>query len=198
VAKQRSELVLIGPVCVGKSSVAARLSEVYGLAHHDLDTEVRTYYDHSPYFDAATYNHLEATQGPAAAYEYSGETLVWALQEYLADRHDGIFDIGAGYTSHRQPHLNRQTEEVLSDFANIVLLLPTSDPAQSVTTLRARLVAARKQQSWILDGFDYLNHWVTAPDYRRLASLIVYTDDDIPDQVAERIAASLHLTRDRR
>lgn len=191
-AVQRTEPVLIGPVCTGKSSVARCLAEAYGLERHDLDTVMNEYFGRSPCFDADTYNTLMDRDGAAAAYEYSGDALVWSLRQYLSDNSGGVFDIGAGYTSHRRQELNVQTRAALGQFRDVVLLMPDRDPERSLDILRTRLGEVRGH-SWTLDGFDYLRFWVTSGHYEALASLVVYSDSRTPEAVAEEIAASLSL-----
>lgn len=183
---QRNELVLIGPVCAGKSTVAELLAARHGVPHVDLDSIIRPYFESSPHFDAGVYNQLAADDGFTAAYRYSEPTLAYALEHALRDHHDCIFDVGAGYTSFLDEGLHDRAATALRPFATVVLIVPSAREAESVAILRDRCRTAR-DMDWIVDGVDFIEHWVISDQNRRLATMIVHTEADPPSIVADRV-----------
>lgn len=182
---ERSEPVLIGPVCAGKSSVAAGLAGRLGVDHVNLDVLMNGYFVDCPDFEAEPYNDL-ARNGFLPAYRYSEAALAYSLERVLQDHRDCVFDIGAGYTSFLDRRFHSRAAAALKPFSRVVLLLPDPDPEKSVSVLRSRCVKARGQD-WIHEGVDFIEHWVTDDQNQRLATEVIYTGDEQPEQIVARL-----------
>jgi hypothetical protein len=151
----------------------------------DLDLLMHGYFKDCPDFKAVPYNDL-ARQSFLAAYRYSEPALAYSLERVLRDHQDWVFDIGAGYTSFLDHRFHARAAAALRPFSRVVLVLPDPGPAESVRILRSRCRKAR-QDDWIREGVDFIEHWVTDEQNRRLATEVVYTGDDEPAAVVTRL-----------
>ncbi|MFD2079025.1 shikimate kinase [Actinopolymorpha cephalotaxi] len=184
VEPRRPEYVLIGPVCAGKTTLGARLAERLGVEHVQLDSIANDYYRIAPGWDADTYNALMADSF-VAAYRHFEPALAFAVESVVRDHHDCIFDLGAGHTSFLDRRLHERVVSALSPFSNVVLLLPSADTMTSVRTLWER--CRQRGHTWIHDGVDFIEHWVTDDQNRRLADRVLFTEDRDPDALVEEI-----------
>jgi hypothetical protein len=111
--------------------------------------------------------------------------LAFAVEQVVSDYRGCVFDLGAGHTSFLDRQLHDRVARALSPFANVVLLLPSTDAARSVNVLRAR--CQRRGHTWIHEGVDFIEHWVTDDQNRRLAKRILYTEDQDPDALVQQL-----------
>lgn len=191
----RRELVLIGPVCVGKTSVATALAARLGVPHVELDELSGDYYRRAG-FDSDRAAAIEQADGYVARYRYRETVFPASLHMLFEEHRDCVFDLGAGHTCLLDPSLAGQVQAQLVAFANVILLLPSADPERSVAVIRERLRGdpERAGHDWVQDGVDFIRHWVTADQNRTLATHFVVTGERSPEQVADEI---LELTSDR-
>jgi shikimate kinase len=189
----RNEPVLIGPICVGKTSVAAALAEMLELKHIELDECGADYYRRAPGFDPARADELYREHGYVARYRYWEQTFPWVLGQVFADHHDCVFDLGAGHTCLLDTERQFEVQAQLAPFATVILLLPSSDPAASITVIRDRLQRdpERGGHVWAYDDVDFIHHWVTSGQNQRLATHVVVTGDRQPVEVADEIRTRL-------
>ena len=180
----RSEVVLIGPVGAGKSTVGALVSSALGVPHVDLDVVGDRYYE------AAGIDLAELDRRMFAdflgAYEWAKPSLPLALDAVLRDHTDCVFSLGALHTHYDDAALFAQAEEALAPFANVVLLLPTDDPDRSVEILRERSTS-RGRMSWVFGDRDFFERWVKGPCNRTLATHVVHTEWRTPQQTADEV-----------
>lgn len=153
----------------------------------NLDVLMNDYFRDCPDFSAAPYNEL-TRKAFLPAYRYSEAALAYSLERVLRDHRDCVFDIGAGYTSFLNRRFHARAVAALKPFRQVVLLLPDADPGKSVSVLRARCLKARGDD-WIHEGLDFIEHWVTDDQNRRLATEVIYTGDAAPAQIVTRLQA---------
>lgn len=179
---ERSELILIGPMGVGKSTLAALIAEKTGLPHCPLDKYRWEYYAEIGY-DAEHAAELRKQQGFRAVYEYWKPFEAHAVERVVAEHSDCVIDFGAGHSVFEDPELFERVRGALEPFRNIVLVLPSADENESIETL------TRRAQS---PSPDELNvHFVRHHSNRSLAKHVVYTNGKTPEGTAEEV---MHLT----
>ncbi|MFD2079035.1 hypothetical protein SAMN05421678_102300 [Actinopolymorpha cephalotaxi] len=83
----------------------------------------------------------------------------------MRDYRDCVFDLGAGHTSFLDRGLHERVASALRPFSNVVLLVPSTDTVTSVHILRER--CRQRGHTWIHDGIDFIEHWVTDDQNRR-------------------------------
>jgi hypothetical protein len=184
----RSEVVLIGPVGAGKSTVGAMLSSSLGVPHVDMDVVGDQYYEAAGFpLDELVRRMLSDF---FAAYHWAKSSLPFALERVLQDHADCVFSLGAIHTHFDDATLFARAKAALAPFEHVVLLLPCADPDRSVEILRDRSTG-QGRLSWVFDGYDFFHHWVHDSCNRELATLVVYTDEKTPQQVADEVASAL-------
>ena len=93
----RDEVVLIGPLGAGKTTVAALLGQALGLPVVALD-DVRWNYYAEVGYDADEAAMREAREGFIAKYQYWKPFEIHAVERVLAEHSDCVIEFGAGHS----------------------------------------------------------------------------------------------------
>lgn len=177
-------VVLIGPINAGKSTIAALLAERLDVPHCSLDDLSWGYFDDAGYDKEAARKHFERG-GQAAAREYMVQFYAGAVERVLAEHTESVIDFGAGHTVHDDEEGAARMARALAPHPNVVLLLPSPDPAESIRILKER-------QSNPFPEIVALNEqFVRHPSYRELATVVVYTKERTPEETCEEILSRL-------
>lgn len=127
----RSEIVLIGPPFVGKSTIGTLLAEKLGLPQVSLD-KLRWDYYREIGFDEALAQELRQKGGFLTVVAYWSLFNSHAIERVLTDHMDCVFDFGAGPILFENELQRDQIRRALSRFINVLRLLPFPDPEQSI------------------------------------------------------------------
>jgi shikimate kinase len=166
-------VVLIGPVAAGKSTVAGLLAGRLGRPHVSTDAVCGAYYAELG-FDPAESNRRQGPGGLRAAYRSWKPFEAYAVERILADHKDAVIDLGGGHSVQEDAALFARVEAALAPVPNVVLLLPSPDPEESIRVLTRRRPPP--------GDFDWHRHFVTHRSNRALAKLVVYTGGQTPEQ----------------
>lgn len=177
--------ILIGPVRVGKTTVSALLAKHLDVPHVSLDA-IRLRYYHEIGYDEEHARQLRETGGFLAVYRYWKPFEAYAVERVLTEHWGSVIDFGAGHSVQDDPVLLARIQRALAACANVVLLLPSPDPAASIRILRERLGPFES------DGIDFHAYFVQHPANRQLVPLTVYTAGQSPEQTCAEI---LHRMR---
>jgi shikimate kinase len=183
--------VLIGPVCVGKSTVGDLLGEALATEHVDVD-HVAARYHLEAGWSVERFRAIERRAGLREAYRDGEEAMASVLERALEDYHDCVFSLGAAHTHFVTPAVMDRARQSLMSFAHVVLLLPSPDPARSVSILRERCNALGLP-SWRDAGCDLIERWVVDGCNRELATFTVYTEGRNAGQTKDDVLSALHL-----
>ena len=179
----KSNIILIGPIRVGKSTLAQLLSEKLGLPRISLDDVRWKYYREIGYEDDLA-RQIHQTGGLVALVFYWKQFDAYAVERVLADHPNTIIDFGAGHSVYESNELFARIQTVLSPYANVVLLLPAPNLAESIEILNERtkdLVRAFDQ------GFNWNEHFVHHHSNYDLAKFIIYTQGKTPHETCAEI-----------
>jgi shikimate kinase len=171
-------VVVIGPVGVGKSTVADLLKNRLGWPHVSMDAVCAAYYAEIA-FDQAASDRRQQTAGMKAAYQGWKPFEAYAVERILADHRDAVIDLGGGHSVQEDATLFARVRDALAPVRNVVLLLPSPDPEESVRILTERRAPP--------EGFDWHRHFVTHPSNAALAKLIVYTAGQTAAQTCDAV-----------
>jgi shikimate kinase len=185
----RPEIVLIGPVCAGKSTVGDLLGEALATEHVDVDHVATRYYLEAEW-SVERFRAIERQAGLLEAYRDGEAAMVSVLERALADYHDCVFSLGAAHTHFVTPALMDRARQTVMSFAHVVLLLPSPDPARSVSILRERCFALGLP-SWRDAGCDLIERWVIDSCNRDLATLTVYTEGRNAEHTKDEVLSAL-------
>src|SRR5437868_940367 len=98
----RLEIVLIGPIAAGKSTVAALLAEALGVPHASLDAVAWPYYAEAGW-SRERFREVYAREGLLAAHRQLAPALVHAVERFLPQHRGEVIDLGAGHTHFDDP-----------------------------------------------------------------------------------------------
>ena len=177
-------IVLIGPVCTGKSTVLAELGRRLDRPTVDLDDVAEPYYEEVGRGRAAM-QEVGAARGDLGTYRWWQEGHPHAVRCVLRDHPGALVALGGGHTVYDDPALFDEVAAALAPHTP-VLLLPSADLDRSLDVLRARALA-RNGIDWVMDGVDILAEWIHGDQNHRLAAITVFAEDRTPGDVAEEI-----------
>jgi shikimate kinase len=161
-------VVLVGPMGAGKTTVAARLADRWGVAVRDTDQDV------------------EATAGKAISEIFvdDGEQRFRELERAAVARalaeHDGVLALGGGAL------LDLQTRRALHRHRVVFLDVGLSDAVKRVGLGVGRPLLLGNVRGRIKTLLDERR-----PVYEEVATFVVRTDDRTADQVADEVAGLL-------
>ena len=182
---ERREIILIGPIGAGKSTLGGLLAEKLGLPQVSLD-DLRFDYFREIGYDEDFARHLRAERGFPALAAYWKPFEAHAVERVLADYRDCIFDFGAGYTVHEDESLFKRVQTALAPFRNVVLLLPHPDVESSQAIMESYdPVVARDR--------DINLHFLTHPSNGLLAKHVIYWRGLSPQHTCDRVLAAVML-----
>jgi hypothetical protein len=183
----RSEIILIGPSGAGKSTTGKLLAQALGVSQCSLDDLRIAYYKEVGFTEDEQKRIKEAEGFYPGVYRYWKGFQPHSIKRALETHPGCVFDLGAGCSVYEDQELLDSVRSILEPFKNVVLILPSEDPGESVRILRKR--------TWdgIVDGFDFHTHFVTHPSNYLLAKKIVYTKGKIPEETRDEILA---ITKD--
>ena len=179
-------VVLIGPVCVGKSAAGTLVAERLGREFIEADWVSSQVYAERGW-SPARFAELKERRGAEAAYDDFEAFAAASARQLLYAYPGAVIAMGAGHTHYRS---RQRHEDVLAAFeavqATTVLLLPCADPLDAVRQLRQRAVLDRADD-FRRDDRDLLAEWVHSQQNRRLATHTVITARRTPAETADEI-----------
>jgi hypothetical protein len=176
----KPEIVLIGPIGSGKTTVAELLSMRTGLPRRSID-ELRWYYYDEIGYDRDLARQKRTEEGFWGLYHYWKPFEAYAVGRLLNSFHDCIFDLGGGHSVYEDDKLFRQVQDLLAPYSHVVLLIPSPDKEESIEILHSRNHYDSAGQREVNE------HLVRHPSNYELAKQIVYTKDKDPDQICSEI-----------
>jgi shikimate kinase len=195
-----SSILLIGPLCAGKSTVGQLLAEKLGLPQCSLDAlPLQCFIELG--FEPQRVAVLSETEGWMAVYDYMLEFGVRAVERLLAEHSGHVIDFGAPYSIYRNEALLERVKKAFSPYPNVVLLLPSPDLDESTRILKARMArrGGHTEIRRILrgvfaeTGVDYEELYVKHHSNFRLAQIVVYTQAKTPEETRDEIIERLKL-----
>lgn len=182
---ERTEIVLIGPVRTGKSTLGRLLAENLGLTQVSLD-EVRLSYYKEIGYDEDFARQIRQREGFAAFMFYRDLFAAYPVERMFSDYHDCIFDFGAGI--YESAEAFQRVQIALLPFKNVVLVLPSPDLERSLQVL-----AGRDANPPADVHIDLRRRFLTHHTYYDLAKFTVYTDGKTPEQTCQEILELLKM-----
>ncbi|MBY7144790.1 shikimate kinase [Virgibacillus sp. NKC19-3] len=183
-----STIILIGPICAGKSTVAEEISTQTGIPQRPMDDQRFDYYKEIG-FSIEKQNEIRKNDGYMAMYAYWKPFEAHAVKRILEDYPNGIHDFGAGHSVYEDQSLFTNVKNILNDYENVFLLLPSPNERESINVLNKRL----KDVTTNNDVYKLNEHFVKNKSNRLLAKYIVYTNGSSPEEVADKIIETSYI-----
>lgn len=183
--KTPTDIVLIGPVRTGKSTLSRLLSDKLGWPHVPLD-ELRWGYYREIGYDDTLAKTFRQQGGFLALVLYWQLFDAHAIERVLSEHRDCIFDFGAGAGASESLESLARVQLALAPYPNVFLILPSSDIEESLDILNARDVHPPADLQ-----FDLNRHFLERGVYQRLAKQTVYTKNKSPEEIRDEILGLL-------
>jgi broad-specificity NMP kinase len=183
----REEVILIGPMGVGKSTIGTLLSEKLQVQAIGLD-DIRWYYYYKQGYNAAYAKSLRQQKGfRKGLYPYWKPFEADSVAAMLADFRECVFHLGAGQSVYEDPVLFAKVQQALQDCAHVVLLIPARDHSESLDYLVNRFKERGRPPD--AEMVELLQHFIEHPSNWTLAKHIVFVKDKSPESICEEILA---------
>ena len=170
-----SEIILIGPFGVGKTTVGRLLAEKLALPQVSLDDLCYGYYQEIGW-NAQEAGRIYEQEAGDAFDEYTCSFEPYGVEQVLLRNHDCVIDMGGGQTVSENETRFARVQDALAPYQNVVLLLPSLDPEESVRVLKTRRSP------------DFLEYLVRSPCNYALAKHVIYTEGKSLEQVRDEVS----------
>jgi len=186
-----SNIILIGPIRAGKSTVGALLSQQLGVPQVSMDKLCRSYYEELRPQGADT-----VSTGPDGL--IASSLTLHALERLLQAHQGCVIDMGGGHSYFPEDASLERAKTLLASHPNVVLLLPLPDLQESAKILAKRNANNPWVQQFIKEnGVDPNEQFLNDESNFVLAKHIIYTNgkspletcNDVLDRIGEQSAA---------
>jgi shikimate kinase len=175
-----SDIVLIGPIGTGKSTVGELLADRLGLPQCSMD-ELRWDYYKEIGYDQELAKRKRESEGLWGVGQYWKPFEAYAVERLLSQHQHCVIDFGAGHSVYEDTTLFQRVERVLAPYSNVILLFPSADLDESVQILNQR-------NEYVPDGNPNINeHFVRHPSNYKLAKFTIYTKAKTPKETCNEI-----------
>ena len=174
------DVILIGPIGAGKSTLGKLVAAALGLPQVSLD-DIRFRYYREIGYDESIAKQRYASDGFWGLYRYWKPFEAHAVERVLTEHVDCVVDFGAGHSVYEDEALLARVKQVLAPHPNVILVLPSADLATSLGVLRDRRPSLRDITP------DINEHFLTHRSNYELATRIVYTADHTPEETCAEI-----------
>jgi hypothetical protein len=173
------KVILIGPIRAGKSTVGRRLAERLNLPLRSLDIIFDSYLDEIGY-DREHAAGLK-TQGFYELTKYWKPFEPYGVERLMSEPGDAIVDLGGGHSVYEDEALFARVKKALAPFPNVILIMPSPDPDESISILNERT------GGYVSNGFDFHDNFVRSHCNYELAKHTVYTKGKTPEETCAEI-----------
>lgn len=182
-------IVLIGPMCAGKSSTARLLAERLGRQYVELDELRWAYYRELDAYEEVVALLKSGKMGLLEQYDRWKPFEAHAVERVVQDYPNCVLDFGAGHGVYEDEALLARVQHALSTVAHVILLLPAPDMAEATAVVNTRFTRLLQEVVGTVnpEALQLNEHFVKHPSSRRLATQIIYTGDLLPEAVVEMI-----------
>jgi hypothetical protein len=188
-----SSIILIGPLGAGKSTVAHLLAKKLGLPQCSVDDVRWKYYEEIGYDKVLASKIANSNQGVRGLLRYSKPFEVYTIERVLSDHSCDVIDFGASNSVYDDELLFSRVKNALAAYPNVILLLPSPDPTESVKILNARLTHIVKAKGEEINNelFDLNEYFIKHSSNHRLAKIVIYTKDKTSEEICNEIFQKL-------
>lgn len=179
-----SEIILIGPMGVGKSTIGKLLSEKLQIPQIEMD-EIRTKYYKEIGYDEELAKSKIKSEGFWGLYQYWKPFEAHAVERLLSEHNNCVIDFGAGHSVYEDDRLFERIHKIISPYKYVILLLPSPDLNESISILNDREAFLREVKPNINE------HFIKHHSNYDLAKYTVYTKGKTPEETCAEILSLL-------
>lgn len=176
----KKDIILIGPVGAGKTTIGKLLSANLNRPQASLD-EIRWEIYKEAGYDFELANKIMEKEGFLGIYKYWKPFEAYSVKRVLDLYPNHIHDFGAGQSVYEEQKLFEEVSNILEPYPNVILLLPSKDKEKCLQILHKRT------------KFDHNHLFINNPSNEELAKIIVYTDGKQPIETCKEIMKKVVL-----
>jgi shikimate kinase len=186
----KSTIILIGPMCAGKSTQAQLLSKSLDIPRIELDQVRQSFYDELGY-DEKFASELVEKEGMRGLIKYWKPYEAYAVERVLEEYDRCVIDFGAGHSVYEDPELFSRVEQALKPYPNVILIIPSPDIDQSVEIVNQRFTELQLNEVGGVDPelLELNEHFVRHSSNSNLAKKIIYTAGKSSDEINQDIVS---------
>jgi AAA+ ATPase superfamily predicted ATPase len=173
----KSIIILIGPMSVGKSTLAKKLAKQLGVPRIELD-EVRQRFNNEIGYDEKFASEIVGKEGMMGLINYWKPFDAHAVERALKEYKNCVMDFGAGHSVYEDPELFQRVEKALEPHKFVIQILPSPDLDRSVEIVNQRFSELLINEVGKIDPelLALNEHFVRHPSNGLLAKKTIYTD----------------------
>lgn len=185
----RSIVILIGPMSVGKSTLAKKLAKQLGVPRVELD-EVRGRFYNEIGYDEQFASEIVGKEGMMGLIHYWKPFEVHAVERALKEYKNCVMDFGAGHSVYEDQELFQRAEKALKPFRYVIHILPSPDIDRSVEIVNQRFSDMLIKEVGKIDPelLALNEHFVRHPSNGLLAKKTFYTEGKSAKATCQEIA----------
>ncbi|MGV6862391.1 MAG: hypothetical protein ACWA41_11505 [Putridiphycobacter sp.] len=190
----RDNIILLGPLATGKSSIATKISELTGLHNHPID-KLKWYYRHKNGYDLCKSTHILKTEGFESLLLYARQFFGLKDLKSILFTFKGIIDLGASDSYYVSDLRRDDFEKLMGKFNNVFLILPSADPEESIQILNDRLQARYENNTLkkpVIESYLKMNAaFIKCETSKKVAKYVIYTKGKTVEECAREIVGLL-------
>ena len=190
-----TNLILIGPLAAGKTTVGKLLGEALNLPSVELD-DLRWSYFAEIGYDPERAEQLRQEGGIKARGAYWKPFEIYSVERLLQDYPTGhVLSLGAGNSVYDDPSHFERMQRALAPYPYVILLLPSTDADESMRLLteRFRSLVPDCSEENLKQVIEINRYFVEHPANTRLAKHTIYTAGQSPSETCNDILTMLKL-----
>ncbi len=183
-----SIIILIGPMSVGKSTLAKKLAKKLGVPRIELD-EIRHRFNNEIGYDEKFASEIVGTEGMMGLIKYWKPFDVHAVERALKEYQNCVMDFGAGHSVYEDQELFRRVEKALKPHKFVIQILPSPDQDRSVEIVNQRFSELLINEVGKIDEelLALNEHFVRHPSNGLLAKKTFFTEGKSAKATAQEI-----------
>jgi cytidylate kinase len=181
-------IVIIGPMCSGKTTIAKLLAERLAVPRYSLDS-LRWYYYAKNHMDLIKDEKLKSGDFENLL-KFRKPYDLYTIENVLKEFRDGILEFGASHSFWEEEKKLEKVKKMIKNINKVILLLPTEDNKANIKILNDRLTQRNKEKD--IEEIKKVNEkMILCGSNTKLANLIVYTEGMNPDQVVSYLVSKI-------
>jgi len=184
----KSIIILIGPMCVGKSTIAKLLSSMLSIPRFELDDVRQRFYTEIGYSESLA-SKIVGEGGMEALIKYWKPFEAYAVERAIDEFENCVVDFGAGHSVYEDQELFCRVEKALRPIKHVILILPSPDLDRSVEVVNQRFSELLIRDVGKVDPelLQLNEYFVRHPSNKLLAKKIIYTEDQKAEETCQEI-----------
>lgn len=176
-------IIIIGPIGVGKSTVAPEVARRTGKKHIDMD-ELREEIYALTDFSKKLLKKAYSKGGIVGWHDYQKPFELFAVQTLLEQNTNAVIEFGGGQSVYTDETQAATFLNLIKDEPFVILMLPCENSVRSAKILGDR---ARNIDEKILNDI-----FITSETNKKAAKYVVYTEGKTPEETISEIVKIYH------